>query len=275
VRHGLASVEQAVRASGGEARGGLVVVTDGRNDVAGRRDDPGLLAGEAGRRIARAAVDSSAQQLWIIGAGNVDAGELRALAGDKGQPYIIALSPTLLTQSLTSIAREVSTARELVFGLSSGSRLRLARARTAGALRFRATAEGGETFTRLLGWRPPLVALPAFQGVADSASLPPEVRAVMDLGGSDTDRRWMLAVFFALAGLLLAGTLPRLLWSGPVAPPAAAAAPSSAGAEGAEGAAAPVTASAAAPADGLRTDVQEVAPRKPDEITASFKRVTP
>ena len=279
VRSGIAAVDGAVRAAGAGTRGGLLVLTDGRNDVAGRRDDPGLLAGATGRAAARDAVERSGHQLWIVGAGNVDAAELRGLAGRQGQPYIIALNPVLLTESLTSVAREIGTVRELSFGLSSGSRLRLARARTLGAVRYRGAAvnDGGREFTRLLAWRPPLIALPAFEGIADSTNLPVEVRAVVDVAGTDAGRRWMLVIFFALFGVLLGGALPRLAWSVPAAPVIAppvgtgeAAAVPGAPAGGRGGA--PPAATAPTVGSGLRSDVHEVAPRKPDEVTASSAR---
>jgi Mg-chelatase subunit ChlD len=279
VREGIAWVDRAVRADKGAARGGLIVVTDGRNDVSGRRDDPGLLTGEAGRRAAQQAIDASGRQLWIIGAGNVDPQELRALAGAQGEPYIIALNPILLSQSLTSIAQEISTVRELSFGLSTGSRLRLARARTLGAIRYRATGGAEVGFTRLLGWRPPLLALPAFEGSADSASLPAEVRAVVDVTKTDSSRRWMLAIFVGLIGVLLGGAVPRLAWTAPVVPVVAvpvvegegAAAPS--GATSAASTPAAAAGAASGLEGGLRRDVHEVAPRKPDEVTGSFARV--
>ena len=276
VRSGVTSVDAAVRASGADTRGGVLLITDGKNDVGGRRDDAGLLSGADGQRVAREAAEKSGNQLWIIGAGDVDAAELRGLAGARSQPYIIALSPVLLQQSLTSIAREISTARELVFGLSSGSRLRLARARVPGAIRFQAIPAGGEFFDRLLAWRPPLIALPAFEGVADSSMIPSEVRSLVGVEGGDANRRWMLLLFCSLAGILFAGMLPRFGWSRPVVPAipdnVAVRAPASGAAVVAGIAAKPA---AAANRSGLRGDVHEVAPRKPDEITGTFAPIVP
>ena len=276
VRFGLASVVGAVGAAAGTTRGGLLVVTDGKNDVSGRRDDPGLLAGVSGRTVARDAVDKSGQSLWIIGAGKVDAAELRALAGPQSPPYIIELSPILLHQSLTSIASEISTARELVFGLTSGSRFRLARARTVGGIRFQESTASGASFSRSLAWRPPLLALPAFEGVADSASLPAEVRAITGFGEGESSRRWLLVIFFALNGVLVGGALPRFAWAAPHSPTAVAPLVSAGGVAARTAATPPNEVGAVAePTNGLRSDVHEVAPRTPDEITGSFRRVAP
>jgi hypothetical protein len=268
-----------VRAAPAGTRGGLLVLTDGKNDVSGRRDDPGLLTGPDGRRVATEAAARSGHALWIIGAGGVEPQELRALAGPQGQPYIIALNPILLGQSLAAIAQQIGTERELTFGLSTGSRLRLARSRIPPVVRYRVAGGGsGQAdagFARLLAWRPPLYALPAYEGIADSTSLPAEVRAVMGFADSDASRRWLLALFIGLIGVVAGGVLPRVAWWSAVAPApapsidAAAPAPAAGGEkEESKGSAA----ASPATSGGLRRDVQEAPPRTPDEVTASSAR---
>jgi Mg-chelatase subunit ChlD len=268
LREGVVAVDRAVRAAAVPGtRGGVLLITDGRNDVAGRRDDRGLLSGPEGRNAASETARRSGQSLWLVGAGKVDAAELSALAGAGGRPYIIALNPIVLTQSLTSVARQITTARALVFGVPSGSRVRLARARTPVAVRFRAPTGGAAEFTRLVPWRPPLYALPAYQGVADSTSVPGEVRAVMGIAGTDSARRWLLAVLFGVLAIVGAAVVPYGVWSAPATAAARAPAPAIA----AEAPGAP-RGSDAERASGLRRDVREAPPRKPDEITASSAR---
>jgi Mg-chelatase subunit ChlD len=268
LREGVVAVDRAVRSAGTPGtRGGVLLITDGRNDVAGRRDDRGLLSGPEGRTAASETARRSGQSLWIVGAGKVDVAELSALAGAGGRPYIIALNPILLTQSLTSVARQITTARALVFGVPAGSRVRLARARTPVVVRFRAPTDGAAEFTRLVPWRPPLYALPAYQGVADSTSVPGEVRAVMGIAGTDSARRWLLAVLFGVLAIVGAAVVPYGVWSAPATAAARAPAPAIA----AEAPGAP-SGSDAERASGLRRDVREAPPRKPDEITASSAR---
>jgi uncharacterized protein YegL len=275
LREGVVAVDRAVRsaaAAGGGTRGGILLITDGRNDVSGRRDDRGLLIGADGRRTASETARQSGHALWIVGAGNVDGAELTALAGAGGRPYIIALNPILLTQSLASIARRITTARELVFGVPAGSRVRLARARTPVVVRFRAPTGGAAEFTRVVPWRPPLYALPAYQGVADSTSVPGEVRAVMGFAGTESARRWLLVVLFGGFAIASAGLVPYVVWKAPAttAPtPAVAAgvAPVATGEGDVRGGVA---------TGGLRRDVREAPPRTPEEITASSaRRVAP
>jgi len=269
LREGTVAVDRAVREGRTGTRGGVLLITDGRNDVSGRRDDRGLLSGPEGRRVASETARQSGHALWIVGAGNVDAAELRALAGTWGRPYIIALNPILLTQSLTSIARQITTARALVFGVPAGSRVRLARARTPVAVRFRAPTGGAAEFSRIVPWRPPLYALPAYQGVADSTSVPGEVRAVMGFAGTDSARRWLLVVLFAGMAIVGAGLLPYVVWSAPGTP---AALPATAPQAETAGSAAGEAERGTVASSGLRRDVREAPPRKPDEITASSAR---
>jgi hypothetical protein len=110
--------------------------------------------------------------------------------------------------------------------------------------------------TQTLSWRPPLFALPAYEGVAEAASLPAELRDV-GVSGLAGGMRWLMLLFFALSGAVLWLVVPRYAWARQataesVAPetPAPRAKP-------------------AAPADtsGLRRDVTEAPPRKPGDIT--------
>ena len=61
-------------------------------------------------------------------------------------------------------------------------------------------------------WRPPLLALPAFAGVADSASLPTAVRDALALGAEPPGIRSLLMLLVALSGVLLVAFVPRFAW---------------------------------------------------------------
>jgi hypothetical protein len=104
------------------------------------------------------------------------------------------------------------------------------------------------------GWRPPLLALPAFRGVADSAALSPAMREAVLLGNFGSNRpviAVLLAVMLGFAWLLVI----RLGWRDPL--PVAARSHHS------------VTRTAP-----LASASEEADPRTPDEITQITARRT-
>jgi hypothetical protein len=155
---------------------------------------------------------------------------------------------------LAAIARELRGSRELTFGVGGGAAAALARAPWVGT----AAAWGGgkPVVTQTLSWRPPLFALPAYEGVADAASLPAELR---DVGASGLagGMRWLLVLFFALSGAVLWLVVPRYVW----------ARQTTAGIVAAEAPAPRAKPAAAADTTGLRRDVTEAPPRKPGDVT--------
>ena len=62
-------------------------------------------------------------------------------------------------------------------------------------------------------WRPPLLSLPAFVGVVDSASLPTALREALAVGAAPSPVRLLLASALALTGILIVAFIPRVLWS--------------------------------------------------------------
>lgn len=261
--HGVAHVASARNAAPG-TQGAILLVTDGRNDVGHPRDDAGLLAGDEGLRTAAAAAAGSGSRIWIMGVGdNLSASEIATLAGTSGTATTVSLDPNAMAARLNTIARELRGFRELTFGVGGGAAAALARAPWMGTAA--AWGAGKPVLTQTLSWRPPLFALPAYEGVAAAASLPAELRDVASAGIPASGMRWLMVLFFALVGAVLWLVAPRYAWSGPVPAAAVAAAPAS----GAK-------ARKPAPADpaGLRRDVQEAPPRRPADVTRELPAVS-
>ncbi|HEX8672150.1 MAG TPA: vWA domain-containing protein [Longimicrobium sp.] len=231
-----------------DAQGVLLVLTDGRNDVGHPGDEPGLLAGPEGRVRAVDAVRRAGVPVWMVGIGNgVDAGELAALAGPMGTPHTVAFDPVLLGRTLGELRGSLASARQVTAVLPADARARLAR----GEVRVRLEHSVGVA-PHTARWRPPLMALPAFAGVA-SPSRPLATLAAMQ---DESPAGGTLPVFASLAMLLavLWWIVPPLIW--------------------------PVRrASAGAPQprrahedDGIRPGVREARPRRPSDVTAALAR---
>jgi Mg-chelatase subunit ChlD len=239
----------------------LLVITDGRNDVAGAGDDPGLLAGPEGQRGTTERVRGSGIPLYLVGFGTgVDANELRLLASSPGRDYTVPEDPVALARAFGRVGAELGATRELTWVLPVANRGWLAR----GALPYGAWSvpeEGG--VRRDARWIPPLFALPAFAGVADSAAA-----AGWALQG-DAGTAWRRAVILlALAGVLglLWIGVPRWTWAAAADPgPVPAPRPRTIPLPG-RGAPEPVA------AGGLRTDLREAPPRRPADTTANAAR---
>jgi hypothetical protein len=111
----------------------------------------------------------------------------------------------------------IPVGRDFIFGISGGGVANLARATAVGSITIRLSRD---TVARnAIDWRPPLIAMPAFQGVADSAMLSPAFREAMVVGMPGGGDRPMIAVLLLTVvgcGWVL---LARLGWSEPVIPP--------------------------------------------------------
>jgi Mg-chelatase subunit ChlD len=230
------------------AQGVLLVLTDGRNDVGHPGDEPGLLAGPEGRERAVDAVRRAGAPVWMVGIGNgVDARELAALAGPLGTPHTVAFDPDRLGRTLDELRGSLASARQVTAVLPPDARARLARGEAAVRVEYAVRGAAGEAHTAR--WRPPLMALPAFAGVA-SPSRP--LAAMQDGPPAGAT----LAVFAVLATLLaiLWWIVPPLIW------PVRRAAP------------APALPWNAPEGDGLRPGVREAPPRRPSDVTAALAR---
>ena len=242
VATGAEVLADRLRSAPDGARGVLLVLTDGRNDVGHPGDEPGLLTGAEGRGRAVDVVRGARVPVWMVGIGNgVDAGELAALAGPMGTPHTVAFDPVRLGRTLSGLRGALTTSRQVTAVLPVWGRSRLAR----GEARVRVEHAGGEPHTAR--WRPPLMALPAFAGVASPAK-PLAALAVEDEPAS---RTLLVFAFFASVLAILWWVVPALIWPVrriPRDPPAAA-----------EG-------------DGIRPGVREAPPRRPGDVTASLAR---
>ncbi len=225
------------------AKGVLLVLTDGRNDVGHPGDEPGLLTGPEGRGRAVDAVRGARVPVWMIGIGNgVDAGELAALAGPLGTPHTVEFDPVRLGRTLGGLRGALTTSRQVTAVLPPWGRSRLAR----GEARLRVEHAGGGSYAAR--WRPPLMALPAFAGVA-SPSRPLAALAVED---EPPGRTLLVFAFFASLLAILWWVVPALIW--PV-----------------RGIARDLPAGAP-DGDGVRPGVREAPPRRPSDVTASLAR---
>jgi Mg-chelatase subunit ChlD len=227
----------------------LLVLTDGRNDVGHPGDEPGLLAGPEGRDRAVDAVRRTGVPVWMVGIGKgVDAGELAALAGPVGTWHLVAFDPVRLGRTLGELRGSLTSARQVTAVLPADARARLARGEAEVRLEH---AVGGMPRTpHTARWRPPLMALPAFAGVA-SPSRPLATLAAMQ---DEPPAGGALPVFAILATLLavLWWIVPPLIW--PVRR------------------AAPVSPRSAPEGDGIRPGVRDAPPRRPGDVTAALAR---
>jgi len=207
---GITRVNGAIAAEPG-VRGAILLVTDGRNDVGHPRDDPGLASGPDGLAEASAAAERSGLRIWLLGVGSAPAqDELRTLAGAHGAALIASLDPNALADKLRGVSRELHDARALTFGMPGRVAFSLGRSAWLGAA---AVQLGGRTaLLQPLVWQPPVFALPAFTGVADSAALPAALNAALAAGDAGSDFHWLMAVLFGVAGLAGWVLIPRFFW---------------------------------------------------------------
>ncbi|MEO8225884.1 MAG: vWA domain-containing protein [Gemmatimonadota bacterium] len=252
----------AAAAADSGSRGAILFVTDGVNDVGHKRDDAGLLAGPDGLAQAAAALTASGHRVWIMGVGRgLAMNELRTLAGPEGDATAVALDPNALAARLSVIARELRGTRDLTFGVRGNDAAVLARAPWRGIAA--AWRDGRPFVTRGLSWQPPMFAMPAYQGVAAAAALPPAVRENVARGAAGGSARELIGLLLAIVGGALWFVVPRYVWMRRAIP---------AGLEAAITVSAPRTGAAppAVEASSLRRDVQEVPPRKATDVTAEF-----
>ena len=276
VEIGSEVVKGALQNQPKDAWGALLVITDGRNDVRAN-DDPGLLSGAAGRDAAVNAGASSGSYLWLVGSGDApDGADLQALAGTHGERYLVAEDPLLLHRVFTGIRDALFTTRALTYPTPIWARARLARGI------FPLTVSRGDGHGCCAAvvagrWTPPLYALPAFAGVADSGTVTVQGVTSFEQGGARVGSNLQVFAFFALVALVLWFVLPGMLWPDEsvamAGPPAAKLADSVVAPAPAERAATkPAPAENAAAAGGVRRGVTEAPPRRPTDVTVATAR---
>ncbi|MGH7592302.1 MAG: hypothetical protein ACRELE_00370 [Gemmatimonadales bacterium] len=202
-------IAREVRAAPG-SRGGVLVVTAGRNEIGRSSNSSPWLSGADGLAAASAIVTAAGQPVWVIVLGvEPSLDDVRALAGAGGAASAVAIDPNALASRLAEIGREFPGPRQLTFGLGAIGVTALGRSAWAGTAELH--AGGGIAIARPLYWRPPLLAMPVFQGVADSGVLSPALKEALLVGGNGSDRS-LIALLLALVIGSLWLLLPRLVW---------------------------------------------------------------
>jgi hypothetical protein len=272
VSEGLTALDAAVARSPG-ARGALIVVTDGQNDVSGAGDDRGLLVGESGLRATAATIGASGHSMWLIGAGDqVAESELKMLAGSSGEPYIVRMDPVAMSWRLRAVGRRLRYTREVVAYVGAGARSSLARGEV-GEIRVRSGADS--IVVARVVWRPPLLSVPAYHQPSVLAARIPQ--SLTEAGEQFEVPRWLVVLSVGLLTAVLWWVLPLVAWrvalpgGGPGSPPRNAA-PIAARPEP------PAAVHAAGPAMAhvapgrVRPDVREAPARSPADITNQSAR---
>jgi Mg-chelatase subunit ChlD len=275
VEIGSEVVKGALQNAPKDAWSALLIITDGRNDVR-QGDDPGLLSGAAGRDAAINAVASSGSYVWLVGIGGApDGAELQALAGTHGERYLVAEDPLLLHRVFTGIRDALFTTRALTYPAPIWARTRLARGI------FPLTVSRGDgrgcCAAAVAGrWTPPLYALPAFSGVADSGTTAAQALTSFEQSEAPVGSNVLVFGFFALVTLVLWFALPGMLWpdeQAEVAAPTVKLANTVAASASAPRVVAPPAAQEQGTAiGGVRRGVTEAPPRTPTEVTGAFAR---
>jgi len=257
-----------VRRAGDGALGLLVAITDGNNDVRAG-DDPGLLEGPSGLAQVAATVEQSPITVGILGIGNLDRPALQTLAGPRGSVFVVSGDPGAydLIEPLRQISGVLRGSWSVTFRLPSASRAGLGRGWHR--LDLGLAAGGDRVAVGSAMWRPPLVALPAFAG-----AVPPGVLSAA-ASGPGRSREWatrvLVAGFLAVFLLEVWIVLPRLMGSGlRLARSAPSPAPSPAPLP--VGVTTVRRPTGLHRARGIRADLTEAPPRKPDDITAAKAR---
>lgn len=251
VVYSVERLERELAAAGEGALGLLVVITDGDNDVR-PGDDVGLLTGDAGLAEASRRLGGSRVVPWLVGIGNrVSAGPLQRLAGTTGRSTVVPIDALALARPLREVQTVFASAWEVGFRMPRGGREELGRGWTLAV--FRHPGAGPEVNLPAV-WRPPVIALPAFSGVATTDLVLPG----LDAAPGPLVRRVPLLLFALVLLAMLWLVMPRLLW--PRLPVA--------GAPAAEPKKKPKA------VGGLRAGVTEAPPRRPQDITAGKARAT-
>ncbi|MGH7524314.1 MAG: hypothetical protein ACREK8_08415 [Gemmatimonadales bacterium] len=196
-------VERELPRSSATDGGVLVIAADG--------EDLSVAAGSATAWDGSRPPGSAARRIWVISMGSVGAaGPDRAVAGGATTVLRVATDPNALANALHQVARELSRGRQLTFGLGATEAVALGRTAMTGHVELR---QGSTVLAvRRISWRPPLLAMPVFQGVADSNALSPALKEILLVGGNSS----MRSLVALLMGLLVISAwllVPRLGWT--------------------------------------------------------------
>ncbi len=165
--------------------GGLIVISSGRNDPPRGRDS--VQVGAVGADV----------RIWLLVLGTQGAAaDLDSLLPANAELRRVPINPNAVTSRLGAISRELTSERVFTFGTGMVGGAALGRSLLRGRVALHAGASTELATT--LAWRPPLVALPVFTGVASPASLSPALRESMLLGAPAGNDHALVALLMAL-----------------------------------------------------------------------------
>lgn len=199
------------------------------------------------------ALSAAGARVWIV---EVNAAAAPTIHDSTSWPVTLvhaAVNPNAIATVLAQALRESFDTRHLIFSVPLEGTSVLARTAARGTATWRAGTVGA--IAQPLQWRPPLFALPAFQGVADSSLLTPAMREALLPGGIAEGNTLLIVLLLAIAVFAAWTLAPKLLWARAIAPEEL-------------------------PAQNMETTVhrptlgREAAPRRPDDITHQTARRT-
>lgn len=182
-------------------RRALLIVTDGENDPR----DNSLLQNNALPR-AMDAMRNNVVEPFLLGLGsNLPEPQLDSLAIGSAKPYITAeIVFSEIASRLTMISADIFAQQDFVYAtaadVSSLGRI----------VRHNAITRGDRQRTVSVRWSPPLLALPAFDGVMESSSLG-ELPTLNALDGAPVERI-VYAMMLMLLCAVMWGVVPRWIW---------------------------------------------------------------
>ena len=193
----------------------VLLITAGHNDVGRGKEAGDLFAGPDDwharlplLRAGRARGSSCSRQIVPTSC------ELSLVLADQSPS---CRSTPTRSQAAWLPSRELLGARDVTFGLGGTGTAGIARAALSGSAVLRA---GERSVVKPIAWRPPLIAMPVFQGVADSTALTPAVRDALLAGANGGGNRSLIGLVLALVVVSLWLLVPRIGWVEPPARPA-------------------------------------------------------
>jgi hypothetical protein len=212
---GADRLQRAVRTFGHSTDALMITMTDGKNDVGGRRDDPNLLDGQHGLATAESKVKNSGLESITIGFGNpgsIDANALNSL----GTTTYMVEQPDELKRIFNTTRTLLNDRLMLTFSSPWKDRASLAGQTLTIFVSLRlpsgATLQSGPIL-----WTTPQIGTPSYEGRCDAEESTAVLRTpvVTEVTGWLTILRPMLVTLgYAALFLVLWFWLPQLIWPG-------------------------------------------------------------
>lgn len=167
-----------------------------------------------------AAVSAAGPRVWIIQLDTMAA--IPDLPAASGHVNVVRLplDPNALAHALARVRRALFDGRLLLFGVPAEDVSMLAHGMRTG-MAVNADSTAAAVVIPLL-WRPPVFALPAYQGIADTGMLSPDMRDALLPGDAGEGNTALIALFLAVVLTATWLLVPRLAWARPLVAPVAA-----------------------------------------------------